>query len=278
MGALNEAIERVLRLQLQYDSANTEPMAERRRIVTNELVSEFRAAFSGWPSESALKCAGSSGAGNSAKVPWVRVFNPEQSPTPTQGWYVVLLFAADGSSASLSLNQGVTQLSGAEIARNVTSARRLIAAEGFAYAPDQDSRSRDSISLADPGLGAKYERGNILGFEYRAGEVPDDDAIRLDLEWLLDRLAVLPPDQASDQESEIAPIDDDDPDLTTLCAAIYWSPEDVREIFEGLMDESPQIALIGPPGTGKTFVAQHLAAYLLGTPADVKNNPYIGLS
>jgi 5-methylcytosine-specific restriction protein B len=83
------------------------------------------------------------------------------------------------------------------------------------------------------------------------------------------------PDEQPDVSEPVARVSSDDADLEIVCNAIHWSPEEVEAIFEDLIDESPQIVLTGPPGTGKTFVAQHLAAYLLGTPGEVENNPYI---
>ncbi len=40
-----------------------------------------------------------------------------------------------------------------------------------------------------------------------------------------------------------------------------WS---AQEVIEALTDDSPQIILAGPPGTGKTWVAERIARYLTG--------------
>jgi MoxR-like ATPase len=252
-------------------------MSERSRLVLQEVVPGLEAMTRQLPQGQALSVRGSNGKGNSAKVPWVRVFDPKQSPSPTAGWYVVLLFAADGSKVALSLNQGVTRLSSTETARNVALGKRLLAASTTREDTARDDRAVEDINLADPGLGAKYESGHLLGFQYEFGAVPDDNVIAGDLAWLLARLKVLPTVEDAAEVNELQALDSEEVQhpLETLCAAILWPEEKVLEIFEGLMDESPQIILSGPPGTGKTFVAQHLAAYLLDTPGEVKNNPYI---
>jgi len=38
-----------------------------------------------------LQVASKDGAGNKSVVPWIRVFDPERSPSPTEGFYVVFL-------------------------------------------------------------------------------------------------------------------------------------------------------------------------------------------
>jgi 5-methylcytosine-specific restriction enzyme MrcB-like protein len=98
---------------------------------------------------------GGAGAGYNNRVAWVRVFRPDLSPTPRDGWYVVFLFAADGSAVSLSLNQGTTDWSsGRRLQKDALGiAARREEARSFLQAlrgPLVSDLSRD-ISLADPG-------------------------------------------------------------------------------------------------------------------------------
>ncbi len=52
----------------------------------------------------------SAGKGNWAEVPWIGVFNPENTNSATTGIYVVYLFAPDGKRVFLSQGQGVTRV------------------------------------------------------------------------------------------------------------------------------------------------------------------------
>ncbi|WP_411700105.1 McrB family protein [Conyzicola sp.] len=273
-------IERVLELQHHFKAFKSELMDERRSIVTRTLPPELQAAAGDLDDGVLFSVKGSNGQGNAAKVPWVRIYDPAQSPSSRSGWYVVLLFAADGSAAYLSLDLGVTELSSSQIAQEVTEGRRLLADYREVDVDiERERRVVRTISLHDIGLGARYEQGNLLAFKYTAGQVPLDEEIAGDLKWLLARLKEFPAAADSEIWNEPDPqaFAGGDDGLSQLSSDINWPVERVLEIFEGLMDESPQVALTGPPGTGKTFVAHHLAAYLLGMPGEVKNNPYIEL-
>jgi len=56
-----------------------------------------------------------------------------------------------------------------------------------------------------------------------------------------------------------------DPKLTVewLAKETFWSAEQLKEIIEAV-ERKKQVVLSGPPGTGKTWVAKHMASYLTG--------------
>src|SRR4051812_33181714 len=100
-------LQAVLDLQQSYDSRGNDAMEIRGRLIRYELPEALRQLVRD-TGEPDLAVEGSDGAGYKNRVPWVRLFSKEKSPSATGGWYVVLLFAADGSAVHLSLNQGTT--------------------------------------------------------------------------------------------------------------------------------------------------------------------------
>lgn len=179
-----EAIEEVLALQHQWSGETTPAMVHRGHLIRDflpQVVTE-------WVTESfpELKVVGSDGIGRKTRVPWVRVFNPRHSPNATRGWYVVFLFAADGSACYMSLNQGTTETVRGKIrprhadvvAKRAETARRRL--------PRPSNQMASTIDLADPGvLGGSYERGSAWALRYEAGAVPLDAALHADLALFL---------------------------------------------------------------------------------------------
>jgi 5-methylcytosine-specific restriction protein B len=57
-------------------------------------------------------------------------------------------------------------------------------------------------------------------------------------------------------------------DLEWLLSETLWSRAEVEDVLDTLRMRRPQIILAGPPGTGKTWVAERIAQYLTGGQLD----------
>jgi hypothetical protein len=116
--ALSELLPEVFELQHAWSHENT-PEMQRRGLLIRKLIPN--ALQSIVPSDGSLpfrpSVEGSDGAGSKAHVPWVRIYSETHSPSAMNGWYVVLLFAADGTGADLALGSGTSQVVNGAIKR-----------------------------------------------------------------------------------------------------------------------------------------------------------------
>ncbi len=233
--SLTEIVERVLQLQHSYTKDNTSEMQERGLLVRSHGPTRIRELLPPTvdldPADLAVE--GRDGTGLKTRVPWMRVFSSSRSPAATRGWYVVYLFAFDGSSVFLSLNQGTTTPTGKVfkerpedfLEKRVQWAKKLIE-------PASVDVSQDELHLADPtGLGSGYEKGNVTARRYSAGAIPNEEVLRSDLWVFVDRLAALYRAEEDPELSKGLPSYEDDPgpksqegtpDLKDVASFIAW--------------------------------------------------------
>lgn len=122
---------------------------------------------------------GSTGLGNAAMIPWVAVFAPGTEASPRHGIYAVYLFAEDGSSVYLSLNQAAEQLGGGEapLRKRAQDIRRAVGpADDYLTAIDLKTTAN---------LGRKYAAGSAYAVRYQRGQVPPDAQLESDLRRVL---------------------------------------------------------------------------------------------
>src|SRR5436305_549185 len=102
---LRETLQKILN---EYSAAKSEALeghtlaqfirGEAETIVTEALGSDSEG----------LIVQGSPGQGQWAAVPWISIFDPAITISPTRGYYVVYLFRPEQRIVYLSLNQGTT--------------------------------------------------------------------------------------------------------------------------------------------------------------------------
>ncbi|MET8305832.1 DUF3578 domain-containing protein [Micromonospora sp. NPDC005173] len=144
---------------------------------------------------------------NYSPVPWVRLYSKRHSPTAMEGFYLVYLFAADGSRFYLSLNQGTSEYRSGAM-RPVNDRRVLLSRASEARCRLEDygealpeRASRLEIDLAWSGLTSvgreskirirNYEDGNIAASLYESGQIPIDSQLFDDVAAMLPLLACL---------------------------------------------------------------------------------------
>jgi len=132
-------------------------------------------------------------------VPWVRIFDPEHAPTAQNGFYVVLLFAADGSAVFLSLNQGTSEFRSNKM-RPILNDDVLLNRAAMArmaldtWASDVAVTGSIAIDLRGNEIPVRaeskrrvrnYELANIFAYKYSQDKLPSDTTFMSHLEELL---------------------------------------------------------------------------------------------
>jgi hypothetical protein len=182
---LRDALKSVLELQHQWTAVKTPAMDARGGLIRNAIPALLRPRAD----ERNHEVFGSSGAGSNNRVPWVRIFRPDISPSPQQGWYVALLFAADGSAIFIALIQGTTEWERGRGSQIDTAVLLERTKRARSYLHDSGLDLQDlleTIELSDPGLGRGYERGTAFALRYGADAVPEDKVLLGGISRMLD--------------------------------------------------------------------------------------------
>jgi MoxR-like ATPase len=126
---------------------------------------------------------GRTGIGSAADVPWVGIFSAARPASARQGFYLVYLFAADGSTVYLSLNQGTEHVKGGMgvLLKRAIDLRRA-AGDPSEFAVPIHLRSTNTRPK-------RYEAGSALARAYYRDQIPGDADLQADLEQFLAFLA-----------------------------------------------------------------------------------------
>lgn len=180
-------LQEVMNLQPAWSGRNTPEMARRGHLVRVDLANWLReqgtalAAAMGVP-RSDLLVEGRDGTGMKTRVPWVRFAARSKSGRATEGFYVVYLWAFDGSAVFLSLNQGTTDFENGEFVRkpHVELESRVVWARAalmdWSFGRD-DFASLELGDLGERSLGRGYELGDVAAIRYEAGAVPREERL-----------------------------------------------------------------------------------------------------
>lgn len=209
MSSIAGNMQRILDLAAQYSKDKT-PAMEKRTTAAESLAAELEKALkepavSQVLGEIELVAKAGGRQANYSPIPFVRVYSKRYAPKAEEGIYLVYLFAADGSRAYLSLNQGTSEVRSRHT-RTINDRRVLLSRAAQARSALGDLMESDaaagavlSIDLASRDLksrdsrlrGRAYEDANILAIEYPAGLIPDDNQLLADLYGLCPLLTQL---------------------------------------------------------------------------------------
>jgi hypothetical protein len=183
-----------------YSHANTTPMIERGSLIRDVLPRELRGlagtlapAANLPPSDFFVE--GRDGTGQKSQIPWVRIGSKRLSPRATVGWYVVFLFARDGSAVYLALAHGSTEFRNRSFAaRSDIELKNLMRWSRSLLDEFLSSTSRLTFEVdlrSSATLASAYSKSCVASYKYSVDAIPTDNALQDDLVQLLSMLSAL---------------------------------------------------------------------------------------
>ncbi len=275
--SIRASLMRVAELQTHYVAKNDDSrMKERSDYLSNSALS-LEANLNRNPTQTPIKVKASSGIGLPAKVPYLRIFDKDQSPNASTGFYVCVFVSADGENVILSVQQPATSGSSTDFK---SLGREELEQKSIQFQKEAREESRlakilDEIGSSKPSLlghvdkqtNAKsrgYSESDVASCSYPVMELPSDTELTQAIKDMLLIAHFL-----NKKYPSLSPMEG--PQIGSVSSAINWSEDRLTEVMESLLDSSPQIVLAGPPGTGKTFVSRWIASEILGIPGQISD-------
>ncbi|MEU1804436.1 DUF3578 domain-containing protein [Streptomyces sp. NPDC019937] len=134
-----------------------------------------------------FEAEGKGGSGGASKTPWIGVYDPDITRDPKRGLYLAYIFAADLSTVTLTLQQGVTWLADAlgegEKRRVYLSGRAQVLFDGLPKDLVAGYEGRPDFKC-DALRALSYEAGSVVARTYGVDAMPSESHLREDL-WHL---------------------------------------------------------------------------------------------
>lgn len=182
-----EILRQIAALQPEYRPENTPEMQRRGELVRTALAAQVRGLA---PMLTPLMgefgddfgVDASDGIGRKTEAPWVRFYSKRMSPSPRDGFYCVIHFAADGQAYWVTVGCGSTVWNGgdlralpdAELAARTAWARSVITEAFGTLEPFSDR-----IALgAKAALPKTFEKATALAQRFDVGAADDDAVVR----------------------------------------------------------------------------------------------------
>ena len=210
------------------------------------------------------------GIGSAVLAPYLRIFDSRYSPNAQTGFYVCVFINDAGEDLVVSIQHAATSGHTTDFKSLPSSEVDRISQELFvqltvnpttALVVGKWSMLRVSQIIT---RSKNYNVSDIASIVLPTSDLPSDTDI---VEMIQDVCSLV--DGLNESSRTDLPVTDN----TNLSVAsrIHWQESRLLEVLDSLTDESPQIVLAGPPGTGKTYVSKFIASQLLGVPGQIND-------
>ncbi len=214
------------------------------------------------------------GIGRWSAVPWIRVFYHDCTPSAKDGVYIVYLFAANGESVFITLNQGTTDSSSEKRTKNRKIIQEKIDSKQFI-------KNSGDLSFGD---NKNYGEAAIFYKEYKFNNLPSENEMQEDLVAMLniykeckekglidnkDEFQKFIQDHQNEERMEENVLEENTP--ADFKISDFTNNDLYRNYINSLLAK-PFVIITGNSGTGKTRIATRFAEYLGRVDQNNKNN------
>lgn len=252
-----------------HNSTNNPEMIKRANFVSLAASSLF-SRLNHSPATNAVKVKANTGIGSAVLAPYLRVYDSRYSPNAQTGFYVCVFITDDGEDLIISIQHAATSGHATDFASlprsevdKISQALyvQLCGNPNSALILDRWSMSRVTQVIT---RSKNYNASDVGSIVLPTSDLPSDTDI---VEMIQDLLSLV-------HGLNVESLDDLSPtshDNSSVASRIHWQENRLLEVLDSLTDESPQIVLAGPPGTGKTYVSRFIASQLLGVPGKIND-------
>ena len=268
--SIRAALLGAAKCQSLYNQSTHDPEMIKRADYLSLAATSLFSRLNQSPTTHVSSVKANTGIGSSVLAPYLRIFDSRYSPNAQTGFYVCAFINDAGEDLIVSIQHAATSGHTTDFKSLPSSEVDQISQELFVQLSLNPSTALivDKWSMSRVGQiitrSKNYNVSDVASIVLPTSDLPSDTDI---IEMIQDVCSLV----NGLNESSLTDFPVIGNTNLSVASRIHWQESRLLEVLDSLTDESPQIVLAGPPGTGKTYVSKFIASQLLGVPGQIND-------